>query len=157
MTIQTCTLESTTMPDEPLTREQLEARITKLRSERARWKNISFDLTDRIAALTADRDAALARAEAAERERIDLKKAYLTRDPFHDLCPDHRDKFRGKPCLACQVEAADRERDALRELLRYVFYRRNPGGNKVSDEMMMDEPHKAQECFDALRAGKEPK
>jgi hypothetical protein len=34
------------------------------------------------------------------------------------LCPDHRDKQIGKPCLACTVETLERERDEARALLR---------------------------------------
>jgi hypothetical protein len=33
----------------------------------------------------------------------------------NNLCPDHRDKQTGKPCLACEVERLTRERDEARK------------------------------------------
>lgn len=32
----------------------------------------------------------------------------------NNLCPDHRDKQVGRPCLACTIETLTRERDELR-------------------------------------------
>ena len=36
----------------------------------------------------------------------------------NNLCPDHRDKQVGKPCLACTIETAVRERDAALERVK---------------------------------------
>lgn len=53
-------------------------------------------LTARLAEAEAARGAFTARMVGAiERQR--------------PLCPDHRDKQTGKPCLACTIEAAERE------------------------------------------------
>jgi hypothetical protein len=34
----------------------------------------------------------------------------------NNLCPDHRDKQAGKPCLACEISRLTKERDALHKL-----------------------------------------
>lgn len=67
-------------------------------------------------------EAAL-RARIAEVERL-LKIANLKASGTlaNNLCPDHRDKQTGQPCLACQIERLRKQRDeavgALDVLLR---------------------------------------
>ena len=38
------------------------------------------------------------------------------------LCPDHRDKQKGKPCLACTIERLERENLALKREAGYFSY-----------------------------------
>lgn len=38
----------------------------------------------------------------------------------NNLCPDHRDKQAGKPCLACEIEALTAERDRLKKSLENI-------------------------------------
>ncbi len=53
---------------------------------------------------------------AAARERDVLEKKAAT-SLANNLCPDHRDKQAGKPCLACEAERLARELAAVREAL----------------------------------------
>lgn len=36
----------------------------------------------------------------------------------NNLCPDHRDKQTGKPCLACKIEALEKE---VQDLRNHIF------------------------------------
>ena len=53
----------------------------------------------------------------------------------NNLCPDHRDKQLGKPCLACTIETADTKQttqmekilDVIDEMEAYVFSWENQG------------------------------
>jgi hypothetical protein len=38
----------------------------------------------------------------------------------NNLCPDHRDKQSGKPCLACEIERLEKENAALREKVEQI-------------------------------------
>jgi hypothetical protein len=61
---------------------------------------------------------AVERAEKAEKQTSFLKRQADSMERSRPLCPDHRDKQRGKECLACQVEKAQAERDAALDACR---------------------------------------
>jgi hypothetical protein len=64
------------------------------------------------------------RLAQAERENAILsKKASGTL--ANNLCPDHRDKQEGKPCLACEVERFERKNKALDAMLDAAILERD--------------------------------
>ena len=67
-----------------------------------------------------ERELAAAQARIAELER-DLRIVKKRGTLANNLCPDHRDKQVGKPCLACAVERLERERDALTRRLKAML------------------------------------
>ena len=66
--------------------------------------------------LMQEKEAEIARLQA---DLAAAKKAQhiaeLRANQLHDFCPDHRDKQRDKPCLACSLETANRKLAAARE------------------------------------------
>lgn len=70
----------------------------------------------------------------------------------NNLCPDHRDKQTGKPCLACTIEQLTREKEALvqagRALMSYTSHELDCG-------LSLSHPcdcglHEKREVFDTL-------
>ena len=54
----------------------------------------------------------------AEAERDKTKRIVeIERSSSHAFCPDCRDKVKTEPCLRCQLQKAEAERDRLREAL----------------------------------------
>lgn len=105
--------------------------ITRLAAENAEFKRF-HDGEGRVSAetLAAERYAALVVA--------DKKIAALQKKSEHslanNLCPDHRDKQIGKPCLACFLERADEEIATLtrdREALIAALATSPPGDSWV--------------------------
>lgn len=60
------------------------------------------------------RDELLERMDAAAR----LVVAYERQRP---LCPDHRDKAKGFPCLMCEIERLTKQRDDLGTMIRQLL------------------------------------
>lgn len=88
-----------------------------------------------------ERDALRAQLAEARRER-DAAEKKAAHSLANNLCPDHRDKQQGKPCLACEVETMARKlRDAeererrLRECLEAVD---TNCGNKHKHHLTLD-------------------
>ena len=69
-----------------------------------------------------ERELAAAQARIAELEReLRIAECKNRGTLANNLCPDHRDKQVGKPCLACAVERLERERDALTRRLKAML------------------------------------
>ena len=58
-----------------------------------------------------------------ERLRVGLTKQREAFDRLRPLCPDHRDKAKGHPCLLCEIERLrqrlDNAKEALQQLVDY--------------------------------------
>ena len=72
----------------------------------------------------------------AENERLARENRILAKKNAHslanNLCPDHRDKQQGKPCLACEIERLRKiVGSVVRSVDRLVHYNVEPG----------DDPH----------------
>ncbi len=68
------------------------------------------ELEEAVACYEAMKDGVAVRIADLTRENavISLKARVVDRPP---LCPDHRDKVAGKPCLQCKVEGLTRQRN----------------------------------------------
>jgi len=81
------------------------ARCTALQCPHEDDKPIYNEAMDSIASLR----AALA-AERSAREKAEKKAEIISHSSLgNNLCPDHRDKQAGKPCLACEIEKKEKE------------------------------------------------
>ena len=86
-------------------------------SDDSKWR--ASDLQDIIGILARHESAAI---QELQRQVADLKArlAAAEKKNLHslanNLCPDHRDKQQGKPCLACEIEGIARARDGWRDL-----------------------------------------
>jgi hypothetical protein len=49
-----------------------------------------------------------------------LRVLQLQANQAHEFCPDHRDKQRGRPCLACEVERLERLVERAGEVMDLV-------------------------------------
>lgn len=67
-----------------------------MRTEREIIDQYSTELTATIAAVTAERDEL--------RRKLHIEELKNRHSLANNLCPDHRDKQAGKPCLACSIE-----------------------------------------------------
>lgn len=82
--------------------------------------------------LSREADALRRERDAAITERDRLQRRVDAFDRMMTLCPDHRDKQRGKPCLACTVETLERKLasantepdNAMRDAQRVIDERR---------------------------------
>lgn len=60
---------------------------------------------------------------SVDRLRAELKIAELKNKNSlaNNLCPDHRDKQAGKPCLACEIERLRAENKGLRDRINQIL------------------------------------
>jgi hypothetical protein len=77
-----------------------------------RTQRRAFELEDENKRLTAERDE-LARKLAV----ADKKNQHSL---VNNICPDHRDKQQGKPCLACEIENAERIIKSIATMLGWL-------------------------------------
>lgn len=94
------------------------------------WRKIERRIEDEWATLSqdqgkAEREIERLRAQVAALEKKNRMLTVMTENSLvNNLCPDHRDKQKGKPCLACTVENLEKRRDALeRDAERYRWLR----------------------------------
>jgi len=104
--------------------KEVRAELIRFAEENARLLSIQIGMHRDICANALRAEEAEARVQELERENaiLEIKNRGTL---ANNLCPDHRDKQTGKPCLACTIEKLQRENGellAMRDGWRTVTY-----------------------------------
>lgn len=108
-------------------RDELDQQSTRLSAELVRFGEIALTRQaelEKCDAQNQDFYARLQRATAelgtcqriVEGNNLELKQLRLQVNQLHEFCPDHRDKQRGKACLACTLETVRNKVQGARKL-----------------------------------------